>query len=46
MVDVSVKWDGHFVNTDHEQGKFLAEIEKFPIQFKDLQDDGILMSLK
>ena len=46
LVDVSVKWNGHFVNTIHEQGQFLAEIEQFPIKFKDLEDDGIFMSMK
>ncbi|XP_052806968.1 uncharacterized protein LOC128236139 [Mya arenaria] len=46
MVTVNVRWDGHFANKLHEGGKFLAEIEKFPVQFKDIEDDGILMSLK
>ncbi|WAQ93645.1 hypothetical protein MAR_006116 [Mya arenaria] len=45
-VTVNVRWDGHFANKLHEDGKFLAEIEEFPIQFKDIEDDGILMSLK
>ncbi|XP_052796107.1 uncharacterized protein LOC128228685 isoform X2 [Mya arenaria] len=45
-VTVNVRWDGHFANKLHEDGKFLAEIEKYPIQFKDIEDDGILMSLK
>ena len=46
MVEVSVDWNGHFLNKIHEQGHFLAEIEPYPIQFKDLEDDGILMSMK
>ena len=46
LVDVSVKWNGHFVNQIHEQGQILAEIEQFPVQFKDIEDDGILMSKK
>jgi len=45
-VNVSVCWPGHFINKVHEEGQFLAEIEQYPIQFKDLEDDGILMSLK
>jgi len=46
MVEVSVDWNGHFLNKIHEQGHLLAEIEPYPIQFKDLEDDGILMSMK
>jgi len=46
MVEVSVDWNGHFLNKIHKQGHFLAEIESYPIQFKDLEDDGILMSMK
>ncbi|WAQ93654.1 hypothetical protein MAR_006125 [Mya arenaria] len=45
-VTVNVRWVGHFANQLHEDGKFLAEIEKYPIQFKELEDDGILMSQK
>jgi len=45
-VNVSVRWPGHFINKLHEEGQFLAEIEQYPIQFKDLEDDGILRSLK
>ncbi|XP_052809614.1 uncharacterized protein LOC128238075 [Mya arenaria] len=45
-VTVDVRWDGHFANKLHEDGKYLADIEKYPIQFKDIEDDGILMSLK
>jgi len=46
MVEVSVDWNGHFLNKIQEQGHFLAEIEPYPIQFKDLEDNGILMSMK
>ncbi|XP_052799359.1 uncharacterized protein LOC128230970 [Mya arenaria] len=46
IVTVNTRWDGHFANKLHEDGKFLAEIEKYPTQFKDIEDDGILMSLK
>ncbi|WAQ93656.1 hypothetical protein MAR_006127 [Mya arenaria] len=46
IVTVNVRWDGHFANKLHEDGKFLAEIEKYPTQFKEIEDDGILMSLK
>ncbi|XP_052796120.1 uncharacterized protein LOC128228694 [Mya arenaria] len=45
-VTVNVRWDGHFANKLHEDGKFLAEIEEFPIKFRDIEYDGILMSLK
>ncbi|XP_052807066.1 uncharacterized protein LOC128236221 [Mya arenaria] len=44
-VTVNVSWDGH-ANKLHEDGKFLAEIEEFPIQFKEIEDEGIFMSLK
>lgn len=41
-----VNWSNHFVNELHEKGKFLNTILPYPIQFEDLQDDGILMSKK
>ena len=41
-----VTWANHFINSVHETGKFLNEIEQYPIQFKDIQDDGVLFSQK
>ncbi|WAQ93658.1 FER-like protein [Mya arenaria] len=40
-VTVDVRWDGHFANKLHEDGKYLADIEKYPIQFvaDSLDDD-------
>jgi len=45
-VNVSVVWKEHFINKVHHEGQLLAEIEKYPVQFKELEDDGILMSMK
>ena len=42
----TVNWANHFVNDLEEKGKFLNKILPYPIQFEDLQDDGILMSKK
>ncbi|XP_052246346.1 uncharacterized protein LOC127855047 [Dreissena polymorpha] len=46
QVTVSVAWPNYFVNHVHEDGLFLGEIEHYPIQFKEIQDDGVLFSQK
>ena len=46
MVNVSVVWKEHFINKIHHEGNLLAEIEKYPTQFQELEDDGILMAKK
>jgi len=46
IVEISVDWNGHFLNKIHEQGHLLDEIEPYPIQFRDLEDNGIHMSMK
>ncbi|XP_052246347.1 uncharacterized protein LOC127855048 [Dreissena polymorpha] len=46
QVTVSVAWHNYFVNHVHEDGLFLGEIETFPIQFKEIEDDGVLFSRK
>lgn len=45
-VPVIVVWKGHFINEIHDKGKFLEEIEKYPIQFADIEDSGILFASK
>ncbi|KAH3716775.1 uncharacterized protein LOC127855045 [Dreissena polymorpha] len=45
-VTVSVAWPNYFVNRLHVDNQFLAEIEKFPVQFKEIQADGVLSSEK
>ncbi|XP_052232523.1 angiopoietin-1 receptor-like [Dreissena polymorpha] len=46
QVTVSVAWPNYFVNHVHEDGLFLGEIEQYPIQFNEIQDDGVLSSQK
>ena len=41
-----VNWTNYFINEAHDDGKFLNEILQYPMQFEDLEDDGILMSKK
>lgn len=41
-----VNWNNHFVNRIHHKGKFLNKILAYPIQFQDIEDDGILSSRK
>lgn len=45
-VPVTVVWKDHFINEIHDKGKFLAEVEKYPIQFADVEDSGILFATK
>lgn len=43
---ISVSWEKHFRNPTQDDGQFLNPIDPFPVQFKDLQDDGILFANK
>ncbi|KAL4222693.1 hypothetical protein ACF0H5_018734 [Mactra antiquata] len=41
-IRIDVKWMKHFANHFHEDNKLLNEVLDYPIQFKDLEDDGLL----
>ena len=41
-----VEWAGHFRNQFHDDNFLLNEIEVFPLQFSQVQDDGILATEK
>ncbi|XP_053373157.1 uncharacterized protein LOC123531756 [Mercenaria mercenaria] len=43
---IILDWQNHFVNKKHEDGKFLNRVLEYPIQFADLEDDGVLRSKK
>lgn len=45
-LDIVVNWVGHFVNKIHEEGKFLSEVEPYPIQFSEIEDEGVLFGKK
>ncbi|KAH3716767.1 hypothetical protein DPMN_059496, partial [Dreissena polymorpha] len=45
-VTVTVAWPNYFGNRLHEENQFLAEIEQYPVQFKEIQADGVLYSEK
>ncbi|XP_053373169.1 uncharacterized protein LOC123532025 [Mercenaria mercenaria] len=43
---IVLNWENHFVNKIYEDEKLLNKVLKYPTQFADLQDDGILRSKK
>ena len=43
---IVLDWEKHFVNKIHDQGKLLNRVLKYPTQFAELQDDGVLRSKK
>lgn len=45
-VTFRVNWEKHFVNFLHEERNFLGEIEKYPVQFAEIENKGILSSSK
>jgi hypothetical protein len=45
-VTIDVAWSKHFINKIIEDNKLLYRVDSYPIQFKEIQDDGILYSQK
>ncbi|XP_060601820.1 uncharacterized protein LOC132755046 [Ruditapes philippinarum] len=45
-VTIDVAWSNHFINRLIEDNKLLYRVDSYPIQFKEIQDDGILYSQK
>ena len=45
-ITIDVTWSGHFRNTFHEDNLLLNKVKPYPIQFDDLELDGILNSRK
>ncbi|KAL3832342.1 hypothetical protein ACJMK2_023994 [Sinanodonta woodiana] len=43
---ITVVWSGHFFNRIHRENKLLNQVLEYPIQFKNVQEDGILSSSK
>ncbi|KAK3603157.1 hypothetical protein CHS0354_042990 [Potamilus streckersoni] len=43
---ITVVWSGHFVNKIHRENKLLNEVLPYPIQFAEVEADGILSSRK
>ncbi|XP_053393446.1 uncharacterized protein LOC123564849 [Mercenaria mercenaria] len=43
---IKVNWANHFVNKIHEDNMLLNAVASYPIQFKEIQDDGLLFSMK
>ncbi|XP_052812774.1 uncharacterized protein LOC128240260 isoform X2 [Mya arenaria] len=43
---IEIHWENHFVNDLYDKGKLLNKVLPYPIQFLDLEDDGILRSKK
>ncbi|WAR10301.1 hypothetical protein MAR_035377, partial [Mya arenaria] len=43
---IEINWENHFVNELYDKGKLLNKVLPYPIQFLDLEDDGILRSKK
>ncbi|KAK3603166.1 hypothetical protein CHS0354_042998 [Potamilus streckersoni] len=44
--EITVEWTNHFANKFISDGKWLNKVEDYPIQFQDIERDGILRSLK
>lgn len=45
-VHIDVVWENHFINEIIEDNYLLNVVEPYPVQFKELQDDGLLSSQK
>ncbi|XP_060583179.1 uncharacterized protein LOC132739481 isoform X2 [Ruditapes philippinarum] len=45
-VTIDVAWSKHFINKIIEDNKLLYRVDSYPIQFKEIEDDGILYSQK
>ncbi|KAL3832352.1 hypothetical protein ACJMK2_024004 [Sinanodonta woodiana] len=43
---ITVVWSGHFFNRIHRENKLLNQVLAYPIQFKKVEEDGILSSSK
>ncbi|XP_053373172.1 uncharacterized protein LOC123530914 isoform X1 [Mercenaria mercenaria] len=43
---IVLNWENHFVNKIYDNDKLLKLVLKYPTQFADLQDDGVLRSKK
>ncbi|XP_052782551.1 uncharacterized protein LOC128218858 [Mya arenaria] len=43
---LKIRWDNHFVNNLHNDGRLLNKVLPYPTQFQELEDDGILRSKK
>ncbi|XP_053373171.1 uncharacterized protein LOC128546533 [Mercenaria mercenaria] len=43
---IVLNWEKHFINEIYDDEKLLNRVLKYPTQFADLQDDGILRSKK
>lgn len=46
IVEIRVRWANHFRNEIHEENKLLNEVEAYPIQFEDIEADGLLFARK
>ncbi|KAK3603135.1 hypothetical protein CHS0354_042957 [Potamilus streckersoni] len=46
MAEIIVEWKNHFVNKFISEGKLLNKVKAYPIQFQDIQREGILQSTK
>ncbi|XP_060570888.1 angiopoietin-1 receptor-like [Ruditapes philippinarum] len=45
-VTIDVAWSNHFINRIIEDNKLLYRVDSYPIQFKEIEDDGIRSSQK
>ncbi|KAK3603163.1 hypothetical protein CHS0354_042996 [Potamilus streckersoni] len=43
---ITVVWSGHFFNRIHNENKLLSQVLSYPVQFADVEDNGILSSRK
>ncbi|KAL3832351.1 hypothetical protein ACJMK2_024003, partial [Sinanodonta woodiana] len=46
MTEISVEWKNHFINKFISEGRLLNKVNAYPIQFQDIQREGILQSSK
>ncbi|KAL3832348.1 hypothetical protein ACJMK2_024000 [Sinanodonta woodiana] len=44
--EISVVWKNHFINKFISEGKLLNKVNAYPIQFQDIQREGILQTSK
>ncbi|KAL3832344.1 hypothetical protein ACJMK2_023996 [Sinanodonta woodiana] len=45
-IEISVEWKNHFINEFISEGKLLNKVNAYPMQFQDIQIEGILQSSK
>ena len=45
-ITVSVNWANHFGNRFHESHLLLNRVKPYPVQFKEIEEDGILAAEK